>query len=83
MFMLSVANANDFAAHLMLTLPFLLLFLSNSKSVALRMIGLGGLGLGIIIIFRTASRGALIALAIDILFVLWKGTRASAWRWDA
>ncbi len=71
----SVSNANDFAAHLLLTIPFLLLFLSNSKSVLLRVAAFLAFGFGLIVIFRTGSRGAMLALGIDILFILWKGSR--------
>jgi len=70
----SVSNANDFAAHLLLTIPFLLLFFSNSKSVVLRVAAFLAFGFGMITIFRTGSRGAMLALGIDILFILWKGT---------
>ena len=70
----TVSNANDFAAHLLLTLPFLLLFASNSKSFVLRAIALLAVGFGVIVIFRTGSRGALVALVADVLFVLWRGT---------
>jgi len=69
----NVANANDFAAHLLLTLPFLLLLASNSKSILLRAAVLLPVGYGIVVIFKTASRGALLALIVGTLFVLFRG----------
>jgi O-Antigen ligase len=69
----SVANANDFAAHLFLTLPFLLLAAYAAKSVVLRGGALLGVAIGILVIFRTGSRGALLALTVDLLFVFFRG----------
>ena len=70
----TVANANDFAAHLLLTLPFLLLFVMNSKSSILRLIAFLAIGFGILVIFKTASRGALISLILDAVFVFFRGS---------
>ena len=69
----TVANANDFAAHLLLTLPFLLLAVYSSRSILLRSLALTGVAVGVLVIFRTASRGALLAIVVDLLFVLLRG----------
>jgi putative inorganic carbon (hco3(-)) transporter len=69
-----VANSNDYAAHLLLTVPFLLIFVYNSKSVVLRIGACLVLAGGALIILRTGSRGALVAMGADILFVLWRGS---------
>jgi len=70
----SVGNPNDFAAHLLLVLPFLLWIATSSKWVVLRLGALLGVGYGTYLILSTGSRGALIGLGVDALFFLWKGT---------
>jgi O-antigen ligase len=66
-----VANSNDFAAHLIITMSFLFfVVLCRKNSSFLRIAALGGIGLSIIYIFRTASRGGLIALvAMTVLYL--------------
>ena len=71
----SIQNANDFAAHLLLLLPFLLWVALSSRSPILRMLSLAGMGFGFYIILRTASRGAVVALAVDFAFFLWRATQ--------
>jgi O-antigen ligase len=70
----SIQNANDFAAHLLLVMPFLLWILLTSGSKVLKMVALLGLGYGTYLVMRAASRGAALALAIDLAFFLWRGT---------
>jgi hypothetical protein len=70
----SIANPNDFAGHLLLTLPFLLWVAYSTKSAVLRVFALAGVALGLYTILRTASRGALVALAVAAVFFLWRGT---------
>ena len=72
----TVGNANDYAAHLLLTLPFLLLFVYNSRSVVKRVSALLALACGILMIVRTASRVALIALIVCALFAFFRGSAA-------
>jgi O-antigen ligase len=69
----AVSNANDFAAHLLLTLPFLILMISNSKRIVVKAAALLLLGVGVIVIVKTGSRGALLALVADCLFVMLRG----------
>lgn len=64
----TVANANDFAAHLLLVLPFLLWIILSSSSRVLRLIALLGVSYGVYVVLASGSRGALVALAADLLF---------------
>ena len=68
----SIANPNDFAAHLLLVLPFLLWIGLSSKWILLRVAAFLGVGFGIFLVLSTASRGASIALGADVLFFLWR-----------
>ena len=68
----SVADPNDFAAILLLGLPFLLLVVFNSKSRLLKFAALAGITFGIVVIFKTGSRGALLALIADTLFLFFR-----------
>jgi len=70
----SIANPNDLAAYLLSLLPFLLWVVLSSRSIVLRALALLGVGFGIYLILRTASRGAVLALAVGCLFLLWRGT---------
>jgi hypothetical protein len=70
----SLANPDDFAAHLLLTLPFLLWVAHSTKSVVLRLFALASVAIGIYTILRTGSRGALVALVLASVFFLWRGT---------
>lgn len=63
----TVSNSNDFACHLLFCLPFLYWVVLSSKSFALRVLCLGGIGYGILTIVKTGSRGGLIGLIIVIL----------------
>lgn len=64
----SVSNANDLAAHLLLTLSFLLFaFLTKPLLVRLPVLLVGASGLWTVL--ATGSRAGLIALAAGILFI--------------
>lgn len=72
-----VSNPNDYAGHLLLITPLVIfLVLSPPKQMVLRIIirltGIVGIGVSLYLILMTASRGALIALVMGVLFVLWK-----------
>ena len=69
-----ISNPNDFAGHLLLVLPFLLWVAQSTRSIVLRLLALAGVVFGIYTIMRTASRGALVALVLAALFILWRGT---------
>ncbi|HEX8986291.1 MAG TPA: O-antigen ligase family protein, partial [Bryobacteraceae bacterium] len=68
----TVANPNDYAAHLMLVLPFLLWVGSNAKLALVRFGAIGGVALGMAMVLKTASRGAAVALVVAILFFLFR-----------
>lgn len=70
----SIQNPNDFAAHLLLVLPFLLWVVLTRKSAILRLMSLLGIGYGMYVVLRAASRGAALALAVDLAFFCWRGT---------
>ena len=74
----SIANPNDYAAHLLLVLPFLLWILMAGKAIS-RIVALGFIGAGLYLILATSSRGALVALAADAVFWAIFGT----WRQKA
>jgi len=68
----SISNPNDFSAHLLFTLPFLLWAGLSVRSVVLRGAPLLLVVYGIYIILMTASRGAFLALAVAMLFFLFR-----------
>lgn len=63
-----MGNSNDFAAHLILTLPFLLVVVYNSRSALARIAAGAIAGYGLLMIVRTASRGGTIALLVCAAF---------------
>jgi O-antigen ligase len=58
------ANPNEMAQALLLGLPFWWAWNSNSKSLFVKLISLGSLGLMLYVIGRTGSRGALVSIII-------------------
>jgi O-antigen ligase len=70
----TIANPNDYAAHLLFALPFLLWVALGSKSFILRAPAILAVGFGGYLVLGTASRGATIALAIDILLFTYLAT---------
>jgi O-antigen ligase len=69
----AMSNANDFAALMLLLLPFLLLFLlMPGRFFGSRALTLACLSYGIYLILHTGSRGAMIGLATTVLFSLAK-----------
>jgi len=71
----SVANSNDFAAHLLLILPFVLfIVLKPGTRTLVRLFLTGTIILGILAILRTASRGALLAIVVTLVFLLLTGS---------
>jgi O-antigen ligase len=69
-----VANPNDFAAHLLLVLPFLFWVILSSKSWLARLAALAPFLYGFRLIMSTASRGAVVGLAAASIFFLLRGT---------
>jgi len=70
----TVSNSNDYAGHLVLILPFLIWVGLTAKSRALRLAAWGGVGYGVLLVLRTGSRGALLALIVGALYWLLRGT---------
>jgi putative inorganic carbon (hco3(-)) transporter len=69
----TMSDPNDFAAHLIWVLPFLLLVaISSWRSIFTRTAAAGVLLYGVFLILLTGSRGALGAIAITVLFCIWK-----------
>jgi O-antigen ligase len=72
---LTMGNANDYAALLTLLLPFLVLVLiTPSRAIVLRIGALGGLLSGLYMILSTGSRGAEIAILAGLVFILYQRT---------
>ena len=72
----TIGNSNDLASQLLLVLPFLLFIAMDRRRAALiRWSMIAPMGYGLLIVLRTESRGAVVALAVSFLYVL---LRASA-----
>ena len=70
----TLENANDYATHLLLLIPFLVLVILNSSSPLLRYpAGISAL-LGIYFVLKTGSRGALLAVFAMLGFAFLKST---------
>jgi len=70
---MTISNPNDYAAHMVLMLPFLLWVVLSGK-VILRVAALVCMGMGLYLILATSSRGALLALGVDALVFMLLGT---------
>ncbi|MBL8220931.1 MAG: O-antigen ligase family protein [Bryobacterales bacterium] len=66
----TMANANDFAAHLAFVLPFVALLTFTRRNFVIRLFAAVVIVLGIYRILSTGSRGALVALLVTIVFVV-------------
>jgi O-antigen ligase len=68
----TIGNSNDLASQLLLVLPFLLFVAMDSRrNIVVRLALYGSVAYGLWIILGTASRGALVALAVAGIFLLW------------
>lgn len=65
----TMSNANDFAAHLIFVLPFVILAVMTWKSILLRVAAVLMILAGLYRILSTGSRGALVALLVTLVFV--------------
>jgi O-antigen ligase len=68
----SIGNSNDYAAQLLLVLPFVVFLLLVAKDKMLKIGALCALPFGFYYAASSASRGALVAAAAGLLFVLAK-----------
>jgi len=68
----TIGNSNDLAAHLLLVLPFLLFVAMDAKRwLFIRVGAMVGIVYGLWIVVGTASRAAVLALLVALLFILW------------
>jgi O-antigen ligase len=70
----TISNPNDFAAHLILVLPFLLWITLSSGSFMVRAGALLGVLYGLYLVLHTGSRGALVGIAVALAFVFLRAT---------
>jgi O-antigen ligase len=69
----TIANSNDFAAHLILVLPVtMFLVLRPNTAKIIRVAALGVIVMGLYLILGTASRGAMISMGVAALFLFIK-----------
>jgi O-antigen ligase len=66
----ALANSNDYAAHLLMLLPCVLWVALRAKSFKFRVVTLGVFGYGLFAVLSSASRGALVALSVGIVYFL-------------
>jgi O-antigen ligase len=72
----TLSNANDYATHLIVVLPFVLLVVLNSRTAAARILGVGVALLGTFLVVKTGSRAGLLSLALVYFFLFLRGTQA-------
>jgi len=72
----TLQNANDFATHLLLVIPFLVLVVLNSSSSFLRFVAGAFAIVGAFLVLKSGSRGALLALLAMLGFYFLKTTMA-------
>lgn len=70
----TISNSNDYAVHLLYVLPFAIFVALTAKSKAFRIAFWAVAGFGILLVLKTASRGALVAMAAGSLYWLLHGT---------
>src|ERR1039458_9149817 len=70
----TISNSNDYACHLVLVLPFVIWVALVAKSKVIQLAAWGGVGYGVLLVLKTASRGALLALVAGALYWLVRGT---------
>ena len=69
----SMADPNDYAALLIVVLPFLFLVVTrpSTRIPLLRIVALIGVLVGLYMILSTGSRGGMVALIVGILYTFW------------
>ena len=70
----ALANSNDYAAHLLMLLPSLLWVALMAKSIKFRIVTLGVFGYGLFAVLSSASRGALVAVSVGIVYFLFSAS---------
>lgn len=73
----TIGNANDFAAHLLFLLPFFMfVLLSKTAPKLVRVLMLGATMYALYLILLSGSRGALVALAVGYVFLIFRAQGA-------
>ena len=71
----TIGNSNDLAAHLLLVTPFILfIILTPKRNPVIRVLCMGAIAYSVWVILGTGSRGALVATALLMMYVLWYAT---------
>ena len=70
----ALANSNDYAAHLLMLLPCVLWVALTAKSFKFRVVTLGVFGYGLFAVLSSASRGALVAVSVGIVYFLFSAS---------
>jgi hypothetical protein len=72
----SMGNANDYAAHLLMVLPFVLFLVTRPSKTKFiyRLAGVAAIGLGLYQALQTGSRGSMVALGAMMFIALIYGT---------
>lgn len=71
----SIGNSDDLAAHLLVVLPFLLFIALKPRTpFVFRALSTLAMAIGIFQIFKTSTRGALIALLVTVVFLFIRGS---------
>ncbi|MGD1072891.1 MAG: O-antigen ligase family protein [Bryobacteraceae bacterium] len=72
----SLSNANDFATHLLVIVPFALMAILGKTSFPLRIVAIVTAVGASLIIFKTGSRSALVSVTLMVCFLLFKSRGA-------
>jgi len=75
----TIGNSNDYAAHLLLLLPFILWVVLTPSAWILKAIGIVFSVYGVYVDLKTGSRGALVALIAGCVLILLKGPGKVRW----
>jgi O-antigen ligase len=70
----AISNSNDYACLLVLVLPFVIWAALVAKSKVFQLAAWGWVAYGVLLVLKTASRGALVAMAAGALYWLIRGT---------
>jgi len=71
----NLGNSNDLGAHLLLVTPFLLfVLLDRKRGVFVRMSVVPLIAYAVWVVLGTGSRGCMIALAVMLLFAVWRAS---------
>jgi len=75
----TISNSNDYAAHLIVLLPFLLWVILTPSAKIWKALSLGFLIFGLLVVLKTGSRGAFIGLIAGFVVILLRGPGRLRW----